>query len=328
MLGRLRMSLVDAEQAYLEMSEKIFNPKRHRINAAGQIYDFLKANGKFDAKALEQAIQSIIQEKAKLPVDSLLQEPDAQCKVFVAATRVSNSELVTLRSYGSDLPETLFNECKIWEAARATSAAPTFFDPVEIGPFRQQFIDGGLLYNNPITLLYTEAADLWPDRISNAIFLSIGTGSAPGGAFQGNLKNIVEEMQEMVTQTEKSHEDFCRNHKRIVQDRRIFRFQVCHGLADVGLAEYKDIPKIADSTETYLGLIESQGKTSDFIAYCTNSFGKYGCWDSYSSRSIVQMSDSLVLRAVRNALKREEERPERSISPRESLHNAISQLAL
>ena len=83
MLGRLRMSLVDAEQAYLEMSEKIFNPKRHRINAAGQIYDFLKANGKFDAKALEQAIQSIIQEKAKLPVDSLLQEPDAQCKVWV-----------------------------------------------------------------------------------------------------------------------------------------------------------------------------------------------------------------------------------------------------
>jgi patatin-like phospholipase/acyl hydrolase len=47
-------------------------------------------------------------------------------------------------------------DCKIWEAARATSAAPTFFKRIEIGR-EQPFIDGGLGRNNPSRLLLDEA---------------------------------------------------------------------------------------------------------------------------------------------------------------------------
>jgi patatin-like phospholipase/acyl hydrolase len=37
---------------------------------------------------------------------------------------------------------------KIWEAARATSAAPTYFERLKVGD--DEFIDGGMGYNNPV----------------------------------------------------------------------------------------------------------------------------------------------------------------------------------
>ena len=45
----------------------------------------------------------------------------------------------------------------IWEACRATSAAATFFDPVSIGPYGEEFIDGATESNNPIERLLEEA---------------------------------------------------------------------------------------------------------------------------------------------------------------------------
>jgi patatin-like phospholipase/acyl hydrolase len=42
-----------------------------------------------------------------------------------------------------DLPE-----IKLWEAARATSAAPLYFAPMKIKD--QSFVDGGLQANNPL----------------------------------------------------------------------------------------------------------------------------------------------------------------------------------
>lgn len=49
----------------------------------------------------------------------------------------------------------------MWQACRATSAAPTFFDSVAIGPFEEEFVDGGLGKNNPINVLWNEAQDAW-----------------------------------------------------------------------------------------------------------------------------------------------------------------------
>jgi len=100
------------------------------------------------------------------------------------------------------LPEELFDECQIWEAARATSAATTFFDPVEIGRYRQRFVDGAIVYNNPIPVVNHEAQHLWPGK--KLFLISIGTGSVPGRAFEGNLKDIVETMKQMFTETEKT----------------------------------------------------------------------------------------------------------------------------
>lgn len=56
---------------------------------------------------------------------------------------------VHLRSYktGPNLPEE-FPHLTIWEAARATSAAPTYFERLTVG--QDHFIDGGVGWNNPV----------------------------------------------------------------------------------------------------------------------------------------------------------------------------------
>lgn len=81
MLGRLKMTLADCQAAYLQLSERIFNPRRHKRNYVGQAADFLSANGRFDSSVLEAAIKEILVDQCKMPEDELLQEKDPKCKV-------------------------------------------------------------------------------------------------------------------------------------------------------------------------------------------------------------------------------------------------------
>jgi predicted acylesterase/phospholipase RssA len=271
MLGRLRMSLDQCERAYLTLSEKIFTPKRSKRQFIGRAKDFLLANGRFDAEVLEAAMKECIGEFES--TDALLKDPNSPCKVsvfsfhsiiqplhvdrFVVTTRESNAALALIRSYNNTKrTAVLYDECKIWEACRATSAATTFFDPVQIGSRQQKFIDGAVRYNNPIQQVYNEAMDL--DQSRETFILSIGTGSAPGKAFEGKLKDIVEAMKIIVTETEQKAQDFSDNHRNLVDDNMLFRFNVYHGLKEVGLEEYKEIPAMADATETYLDHLDTR----------------------------------------------------------------------
>jgi patatin-like phospholipase/acyl hydrolase len=61
--------------------------------------------------------------------------------------------------------------------ARATSAAPTYFTPiqVEISGEMHSLVDGGVFANNPAMCAYAEARRLWPDE-NDLLIVSIGTG--------------------------------------------------------------------------------------------------------------------------------------------------------
>lgn len=78
---------------------------------------------------------------------------------FVCSTDVDTTELAVFRSYDTTSHTLQLNEC-IWEACRATSAVPTFFDPIMIGQYNQKFADGGVLYKNPIQVLEQEASTI------------------------------------------------------------------------------------------------------------------------------------------------------------------------
>ncbi|CZR42619.1 uncharacterized protein FPRO_09922 [Fusarium proliferatum ET1] len=75
---------------------------------------------------------------------------------------------------------------KIWEAARATSAAPTFFQPFVHPETKRTYIDGALMHNNPVSLAYSEVEKIWPGSLPPDIILSIGTGMVVDKS--GNMK--------------------------------------------------------------------------------------------------------------------------------------------
>lgn len=75
MLGRLRMSVDKAINAYVEMSAAIFEKKAHRINVQGKI------QARYDSAELKRAIQKIIEDEG-LDKDALLRDDSSNsCKV-------------------------------------------------------------------------------------------------------------------------------------------------------------------------------------------------------------------------------------------------------
>ena len=102
--------------------------------------------------------------------------------------------------------------CKIWEAAQATSAAPTFFKCIEIGN-KQPFIDGGLDCNNSSKLVLKEAQVVFPAQQIGCL-VSIGTGQAEVisigtlGFFQQIVPTDVSDaLKAISTDCEATHED-------------------------------------------------------------------------------------------------------------------------
>lgn len=96
MLGRMKMSVDDCIEAYIELSDQVFRKKRFLpLKMTG------KVQGRFDSKALEDAAKRFLRER-NLSEDCLLQDVEPKsCKVFVCATSGSTSKIVVLSSYST-----------------------------------------------------------------------------------------------------------------------------------------------------------------------------------------------------------------------------------
>ena len=66
------------------------------------------------------------------------------------------------------------SHCLIWKACRATSAAPTYFESIEIEEIK--FVDGGLGFNNPAREVLHESRLLKHEGCGVRSLVSIGTG--------------------------------------------------------------------------------------------------------------------------------------------------------
>jgi hypothetical protein len=128
---------------------------------------------------LESAIKEIVKEYAK-DADAPMKDPVDGCKVFVLACRaddLSNRVATHLRTYVNTNVEKSFETYKIWEAARATSAAPTYFPRMKLDDY--EYVDGGLGFNNPVLLLMGEARLHFGFARPFGCLVTIGTGMEP-----------------------------------------------------------------------------------------------------------------------------------------------------
>jgi len=155
------------------------------------------------------------------------------------------------RSYQS---QETHSGCKIWEAARATSAAPSFFKYIEIGN-KQPFIDGGLGCNNPSKLVLKEAQVVFPTQKIGCL-VSIGAGQAEvisiktSGFFQQIVPtDVIDTLKDISTDCEATHEDMLlfANSPNIY-----FRINVEQGMQGIRLSEWEKMANVEAHTMQYL----------------------------------------------------------------------------
>ena len=171
---------------------------------------------------------------------------------------------VRIRSYNQSLQDDI--PATNSQAALATSAATSFFEPVSIGSC--QYVDGALRNNNPVLEVEAEAQQVWcPDQteLKSLVkcFISIGTGTPPKRAISDNAFGLMNNLKSLATDTEAPHKSFQDRWRRHVNEKRLFRFDVAQGLQSVDLADYKKQGVIIEATDEYMNEGDQQIKLQD-----------------------------------------------------------------
>ncbi|KAG5634305.1 hypothetical protein H0H81_002476, partial [Sphagnurus paluster] len=253
MLGRLGMSVQEAIAAYVRFARTVFSRKK-----------WFFQDGTFKASVLERAIKEIVgrhtgDTEARMKTDY----PNTRCKAFVCAMPGANLAAPRIfRSY--DVKENNSYNCKIWEAARATSAAPTFFKSIEVGEedgVKERFVDAGSGCNNPVRQVLNEAHLVYGKERQVACIVSIGTGHPnviglqKPDAFQKILPTaLIKVLQGIATDCEKVSEEFEKEYADGNGNAKVyFRFNVQQGLQNVSLAEWDKLAEVKTHTVKYTG---------------------------------------------------------------------------
>jgi predicted acylesterase/phospholipase RssA len=167
--------------------------------------------------------------------------------------------------------------CKIWEAARATSAAPTFFKRIKIGR-GQHFIDGGLGSNNPSKVVLDEAKKVFPDRQIGCI-VSIGTGQGDiisidkPGCFQRLIPtDVIKALQGIATDCEARHEEMLALFDN--SPNTYFRLNVEQGMQNIKLSGWEKLSNVEAHTAQYMRRKEVEKKFALLVNVIGNPRGQ------------------------------------------------------
>ncbi len=125
---------------------------------------------------------------------------------------------------------------------------------MEIGKPPVTYVDGGMGYNNPIRALIQETSHMWPSERKIGCIVSIGTGVLISRDIGRTIPPLFEKLAEMATDTEKIAREFEEEmkHRYGIEQKVYFRFNVQHGLEQVGLEEWREMGRTKVATQDYL----------------------------------------------------------------------------
>lgn len=161
--GRPRYRAEDLVELYFEHGPRIFRRSlARRLRSAWGLLE-----EKYDAAVLEQVLDRYLGDvrvsRALTPLLLTAYELESRTPYFVKSWRAAAE------------PE---RDLLMGEAARATSAAPSYFEPASIRPptggARLSLVDGGVFATNPAMSAYAEAARMAPGEPVRIV--SLGTG--------------------------------------------------------------------------------------------------------------------------------------------------------
>jgi hypothetical protein len=152
---------------------------------------------------------------------------------FVCATSKETSETMCLTSYKTPRGNNdLLNSVTIWEACRATSAASSFFDPIAIGRYKEEFVDGATGANNPVVELWNQAQLMWdPEPLEGKVqcLVSIGTGVPSLKPFRDEVLHIGQALVAIATETEQTADRFRQDKTYLDNKWPVLPIQRCQG---------------------------------------------------------------------------------------------------
>ena len=197
--------------------------------------------------------------------------------------RARNPEFALFSDFADDDEDGTATTCEIWQAARATSAAPLYFPSVRIDD--REMHDGGFGLNNPSIQSLRELI-MAGDALQGGVFVSIGTGDPysssrrssmlrRNGSYEENSRagnNIISvpgisskiacAQRAVVAATNTSNADMQMAVFAPQLGLKYFRFDV-PGITDVELDEWKKMEFLEERTRKYLEDKKVKGKLDE-----------------------------------------------------------------
>ncbi|KAK1832963.1 acyl transferase/acyl hydrolase/lysophospholipase [Podospora conica] len=195
-LGQMGWSVDDCIRRFQDLCEVIFTPrvgsKLHIVKTLVEGFH----HSRYETRPMEKELKKAFSENCLLFGGTQEERPQfgdgshslsvavvaasiADNKAFVLSNynRPADPQLPVGTSYHFQRPELASQELKIWEAARATCAAPQYFKQFYHSPSQRLYVDGAVFHNNPVRIAELERRILWPEHQQPDVMLSIGTGS-------------------------------------------------------------------------------------------------------------------------------------------------------
>ncbi|KAH0556253.1 hypothetical protein GP486_005821, partial [Trichoglossum hirsutum] len=268
MLGRLQMKVEQCLDAYVTISKKVFGRPRS--------FSLVRRH-MFSAERLKEAIEDTLGTQGLMREERMFDDRQDACKVFVCATPSASLDTRRLRTYSAGGQR---DNYKIWEAARATTAAPKAFERITIvgrGNVRETFIDGGWGCQNPSRQMVRELQDHF-DSKSKGIdcIVSLGTGSKPRSdiprpAFwQGALPSyLVRSLVEIITNAHEVHTGM----QHDFDPKTYFRFDVAQGMDQIAFGEWEMLERVRGLTVSYLQDRDVSRRLDEVVAILAQKVG-------------------------------------------------------
>lgn len=189
---------------------------------------------------------------------------------MICVIRQRTTKPDVLRTWETTCPTEENYECKIWEAASATAAAPMYFRRVKFSKQGEEWCDGGLQRNNPIRVLLSEAGrekTLKARKIG--CVLSLGTGFPSIQSISPSLLGFLRGAVSMMTDSQKVAEEFLKDERfeELRTSHRYFRFNVPQGMEELELDECNETERMSALTANYL----NQTPTGNEIQSCAQA---------------------------------------------------------